>query len=454
MYEGITQSELARAPHPRVLLKPQSWMLKIEFINHLILFNNVLIAVLSEKEGGKTSFATLLQEHLDSQIKLLVIKVTAPCNREELIKDIAEQFHLKYDEETDISSLVAQINERRAHVLVMMDHAHHLPEVFIKEVLLAIKNQEHFSFFHLCLISDHSLVACINNLNASFFNNLVHTIEIGVLSEDETRTYVLQRAMATHLITKPLTDKQFKQFYHITKGDVAKINSNLELFIFNCTTKKPNRIIGIIKKMLIPLGTAVISGVSCLFFAKSYFEIPSPPNQPKKEISNTLKIEAPPVLVSQIASWQDSSTRTLIEHSVAESQQIDVSPKDVSNDSMIIADQAIFHAKVRLSELAKIRHQTIKKHSKLVKTTQSNPKLYTIQLAASAEKMDIARYQKSNKWLNDSTKLTSYTKNKMVWYVLTLGEYNSIADAQKKINQLPPTLKKLNPWIRKISSLG
>ena len=212
---------------------------------------------------------------------------------------------------------------------------------------------------------------------------------------------------------------------------------------------------GMIKKMLIPLGTAVISGVSCLFVAKSYFqEMPAPPSQPKKEMVHTLKKASPPVLVSQIASWQDSSTRTLIEHFVAESQQIDVSSKNSVDKPLLIADQAVFHAKAHLNELAKIQHQSIKDTSTVIKTTRSNPKLYTIQLAASAEKTDIARYKKSNKWLNDSAKLAPYTKNKKVWYVLTLGEYDSIAEAQKKINQLPPALKKLNPWIRKISSLG
>lgn len=152
MRDGLFQSELAAVVQPRTLLKPESWLSKIEFINHLILFNNTLITVLSEKAGGKTSFASLLQENLDPQINPLVITIKAPCNREGIISSIADQFHLKQDEHTDMSSLVAQINERRAHVLLMIDDAQHLPEVFIKEVMLAIKNQENFNFF-ICVYS-------------------------------------------------------------------------------------------------------------------------------------------------------------------------------------------------------------------------------------------------------------------------------------------------------------
>ena len=104
---------------------------------------------------------------------------------------------------TPTYSIVAQINERKAHVLLIIDDAQHMPEDFISDVIIAIKNQEDFGFFHLCLVSDYSVVATLNNLSADQFNNLVHTIELGSLSESETRTYVLQRAMAAHLINKP-----------------------------------------------------------------------------------------------------------------------------------------------------------------------------------------------------------------------------------------------------------
>lgn len=210
MKEGVIQSELAAVIQPRVLFKPGSWLAKIDFINHLIIFNNVLITVLSEKEGGKTSFGTLLQSNLDPQIKSVPMTVKPPCNRENVIKEIATQLHLNQDENTDITSIVAQVNERKAHVLLLIDDAQHLPEYLIKEAMLAIKNQENFSFFHLCLLSDYSVVATLNQLTASFFDNLVHTIELGSLNESETRTYVLQRAMTAHVISKPLTDVQFK----------------------------------------------------------------------------------------------------------------------------------------------------------------------------------------------------------------------------------------------------
>lgn len=446
MNEGMFQSDLAAVIQPRVLLQPESWLSKIEFINHLILFNNVLITVLSEKEGGKTSFATLLQNNLDPQIKLLAMTVRAPCNREEIIEDIATQFHLKYDQHTDISSVVAQINERRAHVLLIIDDAQHLPEVFIKEVMLAIKNQENFNFFHLCLISDYSIVAALNGLSASFFNDLVHTLELSSLTESEARTYVLQRAMATHLITKPLSDVQLKQFYQLTKGNVAKINSSLESFVFNCANKVQGNMKELFKKLVVPVGAAVLSGAACLFLSTAYqeSEVVAPPT------SAEIAAASPAVLKSKIASWQDSATRQLVEHTLAEKQNLDVINKGLSGEAIAIADKAVVHAKANISSQLLAKAQ-----STSGKATAANAeKLYTIQLVASPDKVDMQRYIKNNKLLYTSAKLQHYTENKVVWYVLTMGEYSNMSDAQHSIERLPPSLMKLNPWVRPISSLG
>lgn len=446
MNDGLFQSELAAVIQPRVLVKPESWLSKIEFINHLILFNNVLITILSDKVGGKTSFSNLLQDNLDPQIKLLSIKARAPSCREDIIDDIATQFHLKHDAHTDVSSLVAQINERRSHVLLIIDDAQHLPETFIKEVMLAIKNQEHFSFFHLCLISDHSIVAALNGLTSSFFENLVHHIEVGALNESEARTYVLQRAMAARLITKPLTDLQLKQFYQLTKGNVAKINSHLETFIFNCSTKKKSSVMDVVKKIGIPVGAAVFSGLSCLFIAKSFYIEPvtGPVNEAKAiQQEAALEKKQPPVLLSQIASWQDASTRELVEHSLAAKQDLDLINKGLTGNVVAIVDKAVMQA-AKSSRATATKQQTLAKQESL----------YTIQLVASPYKIDMDRYKKINKALDGSLKLNHYRENKEVWYVLTLGEFSNMSDAQQRINQLPPTVMKLNPWVRPISSLG
>lgn len=486
MKEGVIQSEVAAVIQPRVLFKPGSWLAKIDFINHLILFNNVLITILSEKEGGKTSFGTLLQSNLDQQIKSVSMTVKPPCNRENIIQEIASQLHLNHDENTDISSLVAQINERKAHVLLLIDDAQHLPESLIKEAMLAIKNQENFSFFHLCLISDYSIVATLNNLVASFFDNLVHSIELGALNEHETRTYVLQRAMAAHLISKPLTDVQFKQFYQLTKGNVAKINNNLESFIFKCATQKKKEPRKLIKKIGIAASVAVITGLIGFYFARNYdlssfyhLETTSSIQDKSTEAVIAKQQVQPEVLVSQIPSWEDSSTRQLVYAALPKKQILDDLNDEMSSDTVAIIDKVVVIPKLQMKNLAEqepripesefkrespesdltresktVEIPTAKQNEKDHSSSNASKPLYTIQVAASHNKNDIERFQQNNKLLTQNAKIRHFTNAKGVWYILTVGEFESRTEAQRNITKLPATLVKLHPWVRPVSNLS
>lgn len=481
----MIQSDIAAVIQPRVLFKPGSWLAKIDFINHLILFNNVLITVLSEKEGGKTSFGTLLQSNLDQQIKCISMTVKAPCNRENIIQEIAAQLHLNHDENTDFSSLVAQINERKAHVLLLIDDAQHLPESLIKEAMLAIKNQENFSFFHLCLISDYSIVAALNNLVASFFDNLVHTIELGSLNESETRTYVLQRAMAAHLISKPLTDAQFKQFYQLTKGNVAKINSSLEAFVFKCTSQKKKEPFNKwVKNAGIAASVVFIAGLVGFYFAQNYdlssfYHFETQTHSVQDDAMGMKQQTQSEVLMSHIASWQDSSTRQLVYSSLPKKQILDDLNDEVPSETVAIVDKVVVIPKLHIKNLAEQEaripesefkrespESDLTRESKLVEiptakqnkkdqspSSKTNINLYTIQVAASHNKQDIERFQQNHKLLAN-TQLRHFTNAKGIWYVLTVGEYESRTEAQRSISKLPATLAKLKPWVRPVSSLG
>jgi type II secretory pathway predicted ATPase ExeA len=477
MKEGVAQSDGAAIIQPRVLLKPGSWLEKIDFINHLILFNNELITVLSEKEGGKSSFAALLQANLDSQIKSVSIAAIPTCTKEDILREIVSKLHLNHDLYTDLSSIAAYINECKAHVLLIIDDAQHLPDSLIKEAILSIKNQEDLSFFHLCFVSDHSIVS--QNLDTLFFDKLVQAIELGPLNESETRTYVLQRAMAAHLISRPLTDVQYKQFYQLTKGNVAKINKDLETFVVKCTGQKKKNPMNGLKKAFIAASIVLISGYVGFYFSQlydisSFFYLktasPKIENIENKVVTLIEPKAQPKPLVSYIASWENSSTRQLVYASMPTKQIFDDSDDyddEVPTNTVAIVDKVVVIPKVQLNNLAqekpqKAESQVIAKakfvasatstHKKATKSSKVN--LYTIQLAASHSKKDLERFKHKNKFLANAGKLRHFTNANGVWYVLTIGEYESRRKAQSSLSKLPAQLVKLNPWIREVSSLG
>ncbi len=465
MKDGMIQLDLGAVTQPRTLFKPVSWLAKIDFINHLILFNNVLITVLSEKKGGKTCFSTLLQNNLDQQIKSVSMTVAAPCERTSIINDIATRLHLNVDENTDIHSIASQINERKAHVLLVIDNAQHLPESFIKEAMLAIKSQESFGFFHLCLVSDYSVVATLNQLAVEQFNNLIHTIEIGSLNESETRTYVLQRAMAERLITKPLSDEQFKAFYQQTKGNLAKINSSLEGFILQCSAPKKAKKAMTLKRTSAAITAAVVAGVSYMYI--DMVKLPFSTETASLESKAALTVQSVQ-LASLIPAWTDSSTRQFVHFALPKKQILDDFDEEQNVTTVAIVDKVVVIPTVKVnsvdfdsqasmamileSQLVKIpefTHKVVAKKS----YAKAGANKFTIQLAASHKKTDVNRFRQSNK-LFANTKVRHFTNAKGTWYILTLGEYASRNQAQVQANKLPSELAKLNPWIRSVSGLG
>ncbi|CAM2995966.1 SPOR domain-containing protein [Legionella worsleiensis] len=478
MTDGSIQPDVGAVNQPRILFKPGAWLAKIDFINHLVLFNNVLITLLSEKEGGKTSFSTLLQQHVDQQIKPVLLTVKPPFDERHIISDIATQLYLNASSDTHFASIVKQINERKAHVLLIIDDAQNLPESFIREALFSIKNQEDFGFFHLCLISDYSLVATLNQLAVDQYSNLIHTIELGPLNENETRTYVLQRAMNGRLINKPLTEAQFKQFYQLTKGNLAKINSNLESYIQQCLTQKGTNTLKIIKHTFTALAAVAVAGVSYLYlngFNTDNF-LPQ-----KAQLTTTTSIETvvaelkpQPVEVppqSYIASWQDSSTRQIMHYALPKKQILDDFDDEQELNTVAVVDKVVVIPTVKAREelvetQLPLTQTAAVLESKLVEFKKPEPELianktdsqksggalYTIQLAASHNISDIHRFRTVNKLL-ENTRIRHFTNAKGGWYILTLGEYNSRALAQSMTNKLPPKLAKLKPWIRPVAGL-
>ena len=520
MKDDTIQVELGAATQPRVVFKPGSWVAKIDFINHLILFNNVLIAVLAEKEGGKTCFSTLLQNNLDQQVKSVTITLTPPCDRQVLIDDICSQLHLNNDPFTDIDSIVAQVNERKAHVLIVIDNAQHLQEELIKEAMQAIKKQDSFGFFHLCILSDYSVIASLNRLAVEQFDNLIHTIELGNLNEAETRTYVLQRAMNARLINRPLTDAQFKQFYQLTKGNLAKINSSLEQFIFKSSNQTAISPKFNLKKASMAVSAVVVAAVSYLYVNNLDEEPVKPIQAAIKQVINKVRFAAEnhkqlptaDTLISQIPSWQDSSTRQLVHFALPKKQVLDeyeeLYPEETINtvalvDKVLAIPTIKAKAEPRVAGpkiAAKPELPAIKALQSLTKTAVLNTKAiapvlavkpaetdipvsviaaispnqharpldatvkstktvsapsankFTIQIAASHKEEDVTRFMKSNKLFAKAT-VRHFTNDKGTWYILTMGEYSTINQAQARANKLPPEIAKLNPWIRPVSGL-
>lgn len=475
MTDGQVHSEAQTANYSKGLIKPVSWMAKIDFINHLILFNNVLITALAEHDGGKTTFSSLLLSKLDPQIKSVAMIAKPPCDEEQIIHKIATQLHLNVDSRTTVASIVAQINDRKAHVLLLIDDAQHLPESVIKQFLIEIKHQDSLGFFHLCLVSDFSLVATLNQLASDQFSNMIHSIELDVLSESETKIYLTQRAVTDRLMEKPLTEAQFKNFYDLTKGSIAKINSSLESFLLKTYSQKKKMKHPLLKRVGMAISAVVVSGLS-YFYMGEFQNTPTVQkiSPPKPLVQHAVKhanyaLNSQP-LISYVASLHDASTLQLVHHELPKMQILDDLAREQGNvNTVAVVDKVIVIPSIKKATmaLAQVKPEIAPVlESKLVKVAgfkakqsiqkinrQTRDGLYTIQLVASHKISDINRFKSSNK-LFASASIRHFNNAKGSWYILTLGEFENRAQAQIHAKKLPAPIAKLNPWVRTVSGLS
>lgn len=438
------------------LFKPGSWFAKIDFINHLILFNNVVINVLSEKEGGKTSFNLLLQNNLDQQIKYCAITAQASSSKEYIIYELAKS--LKLDEpKPNLACLLAHINAGKAHHLIIIDDAQYLPDDFIKEAIHLIKKQDNFGFFHLCLISDHSIIPILNRLPIKPSNDFIHTIELSSLNENETRAYVLQRLNDKQLIKKAPTDLELKQFYQLTKGNMSKINDKLDSFISSCTNKAKDKKIHMLQGASILICAAFVLKVSFWHFSPKT-TLASDNTQHSVGVLSTINMpimeskivpipinltSEPRLLISKIPSLQDGSKKSQLVHFEFPKIPLnDFLKEEQETKTMALVDKVIV--------IPKMNHLNPKPVKNIASKSSSSP--YTIQLLAARNSKKIQNLKQHNKFLAD-TQIRYFSNEQGIWYILILGAYKNRSEALSHIKKLPHDLAKLNPWIRSMSGL-
>ncbi|MDX1836660.1 hypothetical protein DIZ81_00425 [Legionella taurinensis] len=477
-------------PSAETPFKPASWLAKIDFINHLVLFNNVLMAVLAEQGGGKSTFIQLLKANLDPGIKYHTMTAAAPFSADDFLAQMVEAFHLRDDIQPTLASVVEQINERKAHVLMIIDDAHHVPDEFLKQVLDSIKTQEGAAFFHLCIVCDYSLIGSLNRLDKDDYKNLIHTITPGSLSESETKTYLLSYLPSPKRLEKTMSSDRLKQFYQLTGGEIARINLEMHNF-FSAEALKDTHKPKSLARRLTLTASLVIVGLACNYIWQNQealkrtlsFSFPEKPlasTQAIKEqpvVSSLLPIERP--LVSEILPFNVAVTKQELQPPPLKRLYEISNGDEEANDNLVVMDKVLVIPKslARNTEPGQhqpaptARHQEpakpvttapvlakapsslpgIKEQANAV-ATAANGGQFTIQLLAGRSPEDLKRFVHAH-GIHDAVKVRKVSRNGRVWYVLTLGEYGQIEQAKAAMNHLPPAVIPFKPWIRSVSGL-
>lgn len=491
------------AKHEKKSFKPSNWMISIKFINQLALFNNVMMVVFGEQGSGKTTFGELLCSEVHPTIQSFKLEASTPFTEEALMAKLEEACQLTIGSTATFNALIGKVNLQKKRTLIVIDNAHTIENEFLKKMLIELSNYENNNFFHICLLSDYSLVPVLNDLAIGELIDKIHSIELGALSESETKTYILNHLPITKRLDQSMTDKRLEQFYLLTGGNIALINQRMSDF-FSAGTLSPSPL----KKSSWRRFTVVAGSVFTLL-GSFYFWQYSSPLEGTKIVSASLPLAQtqPPVIQSE-----SPLTSELIPLSVASVKEIIQPPplkkvitleenEEDNLEKMVVMDKVVIIPKLiasvdepllpsklvpidqpflpsklatvdepalssKLVALADLHHPSTNKsrkppapniaarralkHIAKQAVLKSN---YTIQLMASRNKQDIKRFIAVSRISKQAT-IRSVKRNGENWYVLVLGGYNKKEQAKFALRRLPAHLAKLNPWVRPIHGMS
>ena len=467
MSDGTIRVLPERAQVVNEVFKPVSWLPKIDFIQRLILNNHVLISLLGESGSGKTTFVHLLHEELSSQIKPYIIDASPSFDRTEFLVQARDL--LAFSGKPSLCSFLAQSKEQEFHVLLIIDDAHNLSPVFIEELLKELQ-QGSDNHFHVLLASDFSLVNILNALGQDTYQDMIHSIELGPLSETETKSYVVQNLLPSPVAEKILTDKRIKQFCQLTEGNFLEINLQMKGFFSDETTKllrneSLSRYVNIAAGILLATTTVAYIGHS-YFFSSVPTQVVSQPIKPPPNLVSIATAPFETAYSSDIPAYDVSAIRQALETTpLHQTELVAVNQEDRAIDeSLVVMNKVIVVPKV----IARPDVQPVlidKKSKKAVVNTSSSvvKKLalmksakdvghYTVQLIASHNKNELKRFVQVHH-IKGKTQVRRFQNQGVVWYVLTLGEYAQRQYALQAVNNLPKEITQFKPWVRSISDL-
>lgn len=485
--------------------KPASWILKFDFIHHLVLFNNVLAAVIEEKGGGKTTFCKLLLNSLQDKIKVLYLNgLSSIHTKNDFLVRVTEALNQAIDKMASIEQLIDTVNVAKEHFLVVIDDAEKLSPDFIHDLLNIIKSQGEPAFFHVCLAGNFALARQLNLLeNTEDFKDLIHAFEPGALKYGEFKTYVLRKLMlkANNLNRYITSEKNFENFFKLTEGKIAKINKNLDYF-------QPHKKWSM--KLMAAAGVLLTAGLTywlsqgvlssgnhdqqTLRDMAELQEAAYPINASNNVESSNIASIIPPYYIlarrvelqtlnidelerqfeaREVSPVQDNmesirQAALVNGHSTLKMNQEHVSLKAVAQ-AKAAAFEATYSDDKRNQQKAQhlaskqlpIRYtdrpqqavQRVKTPAAAIALNHSaHAAVYTIQLIASRSRRDVELF-KSRHAISNAT-IGIAKRDGQNWYVLAYGQYQNHQQASVALRQLPANLSKLGAWVRKTADLS
>ncbi len=212
-----------------VLFDVPSWQLKFQLLQHLILYSNLLVAMVGKKGIGKTTFLSELMASLPQDYICHKVTATEALTPKELQQVMLQVFSLSSLQSVTYNDIIGgyiqQIHDRKQYCVLIIDDAHLLSKDVLDMLYYYIAKQNNADYLQFILAGDYSLEKIIESSFPDKLESATHLFEIPLMSQAEVKAYLAHQLKdAGFSEAFPFDDETVTKIFSRSLGNISQIN--------------------------------------------------------------------------------------------------------------------------------------------------------------------------------------------------------------------------------------
>lgn len=475
-FYGMARDPFSPDVEPDIYYAEPTRKQRLDVLLHLTEYGNEVMVVIGPKGSGKTALLQQFQKNKHENWKIAPIDVVEGFDDRKFLKQLYHQMDLafrgaSYNELMDyMEKHFRQLQENSFIPVILVDNADKLPLTALKKILemASLVNDDNKPLIRVIMFGTEIIKELFKQPQLGHLVNIpMRSLELPPLNEEQTVHYILHRTLAAKFNGKDIfNESAILKIYRESFGWPARINEIChDILIKSVPGKKQDALPGMgdkgrNPKQLAAAGIALAVLAIVLVFKSQISDwittgsnlvthVTENSQQPGSSASNNnppangpVASSEPVTLVEKLKS-RDSSYQGINNGKDADKEK-PVAPK---TGDMAPLNPAIPSTTTSKPDVAGLNIP----HGNNWILSQ-NPDHYTLQVVAGENLDTIDDFIKEHQLKDNIAYYHSLRKGKD-WYGLVYGNYDTKQLAVAAVDQLPPKLKRIDPWIRPLGGI-
>lgn len=444
---------------------------RLDVLLHLTEYGNEVMVVIGPKGSGKTALLKQFQKNRQEDWKVAAIEVLEGFDERKFLQQLYRQMDLAFrgatfNELLDyIEKHFRQLQENSLVPVILIDNAEQLPVTAIKKILelASLTTNDKKPLIRVIMFGTENVKEKLKLPQLGHLVNLpMRSMDLPPLSEEQTVHYILHRTLAAKFNGKDIfNEPTILKVYRESFGWPARINEVCQDVLIKSVPGKNREAMPDTEtksrnpKQLLAAIIALIVLAVVLAFQNNINELVSssrdifanlttgaqhtePEVTPNQTITNNESVEPPePTTLVEKLKNRDPAYQGGTQDKEQEALQSE-KPESEQTPTLGVTKQQI-NNKLDISR----GNDWI---------LLQNPAHYTLQVVAGENLETIDDFKKKNQ-LKDNIALYESLRKGKPWYGLIYDVYENKQMAAAAVDQLPPSLKRVKPWIRSLDGI-